>query len=58
MQKALLVSILVATMVIPLRAASRRDRAKALRLIDRQLFVFCAAYVIALTVAYPWLKAK
>jgi hypothetical protein len=58
MQKALLISILIATMVIPLRASRIQDRAKAVAKMDRQLFVFCAIYVVGLLFAYPWLQVK
>jgi hypothetical protein len=55
MQKALLISILVATLVIPLRASRIQDRRKAIRRMDKQLFVFCALYVVGLVVVYPLL---
>jgi hypothetical protein len=58
MQKALLISILIATMVIPLRASRIQDRKKAVRKMDRQLFIFCALYVVGLVFMYPWLKVK
>jgi hypothetical protein len=55
MQKALLISILIATMVIPLRASRIQDRKKAIGKMDKQLFVFCALYVVGLVVVYPLL---
>jgi hypothetical protein len=55
MQKALLISILIATIVIPLRASRIQDRGKAIRKMDRQLFLFCALYVVGLVVMYPML---
>jgi biotin transporter BioY len=58
MQKALLISILIATMVIPLRASRIQERRKAIKKMDRQLFAFCALYVIGLVFLYPWLKVK
>jgi hypothetical protein len=58
MQKAFLISILVATLVIPLRASRIQDRAKAIRKMDKQLFIFCALYVVGLVVAYPLLASK
>lgn len=58
MQKALLISILIATVVIPLRASRVQDRTKAIRKMDRQLFAFCALYVVGLLFLYPLLKAK
>jgi len=58
MQKALLISILVATLVIPLRASRIQDRRKAIRKMDTQLFVFCALYVVGLVVVYPLLGVK
>jgi hypothetical protein len=57
-QKALLISILIATLVIPLRASRIQDRKKAIRKMDRQLFFFCALYVVGLVVVYPWLGVK
>ncbi len=56
MQKALLISILIATMVIPLRASRIQDRRKAIKKLDHQLFYFCALYVVGLVFMYPWLK--
>jgi hypothetical protein len=58
MQKALLISILIATLVIPLRASRVQDRAKAIRKMDKQLFVFCTLYVVSLVFVYPLLAAK
>ena len=58
MQKALLISILIATIVIPLRASRVQDRKKAVRKMDRQLFAFCALWVVSLVFLYPWLKVK
>jgi hypothetical protein len=58
MQKALLISILFATIAIPLRASRIQDRARAVRRMDRQLFVFCALYAAGLVLLYPWLGAK
>jgi hypothetical protein len=58
MQKAFLISILVATLVIPLRASRIQDRGKAIRKMDKQLFIFCAFYVLGLVVAYPLLASK
>jgi hypothetical protein len=58
MQKAMLISILIATMVIPLRASRVQNRGKAIRKMDKQLFVFCAVYVLGLVVVYPMLAAK
>ena len=58
MQKAMLISILIATLVIPLRASRIQDRGKAIRKMDKQLFVFCAVYVVGLVVLYPMLGAK
>jgi hypothetical protein len=58
MQKALLISILIATMVIPLRASRIQERKKAIRKMDRQLFIFCALYVVGLVFLYPWFKVK
>jgi hypothetical protein len=58
MQKALLISILIATVVIPLRASRIRDRTKAFAKMDKQLFIFCTLYVIGLLFLYPLLKAK
>jgi hypothetical protein len=58
MQKALLISILIATMVIPLRASRIQDRTKAVKKMDRQLFLFCTLYVAGLLFLYPWLKVK
>jgi hypothetical protein len=58
MQKALLISILIATMVIPLRASRIQDRNKAVKKMDRQLFIFCTLYVAGLLVLYPWFKVK
>jgi hypothetical protein len=58
MQKALLISILIATVVIPLRASRIQDRKKAIRTMDKQLFIFCTLYVVGLAVAYPWLGVK
>ena len=57
MQKALLISILIVTMVIPLRASRVQDRRKAIKKMDKQLFVCCALYVVGLVVLYPmWAK--
>ncbi len=58
MQKALLISILIATMVIPLRASRVQDRRKAIRKMDRQLFICCALYVFGLVVLYPMFRAR
>ena len=58
MQKALLISILIVTLVIPLRASRIQDRARAIRLMDRQLLAFCALYVVGLVLVYPWLQVK
>jgi len=58
MQKALLISILIATLVIPLRASRIQDRRKAMKKMDRQLLVFCALYVAGLVVLYPMLAVK
>ncbi len=58
MQKALLISILIATMVIPLRASRIQDRRKAIEKLDKQLFIFCALYVLGLVFAYPWFKVN
>jgi hypothetical protein len=58
MQKALLISILVATMVIPLRASRIQDRTKAVRSMDRNLLVCCALYVVGLVFLYPLLGVK
>jgi hypothetical protein len=55
MQKALLITVLIATIAIPLRASRVQDRAKAIRKMDKQLFVFCALYVASLVFLYPWL---
>jgi len=58
MQKALLISILIATVVIPLRASRIQDRRKAMRKMDRQLLIFCTLYVAGLLFLYPLLKVK
>jgi hypothetical protein len=58
MQKALLISILVATMVIPLRASRVKDRRKAVRKMDTQLLIWCVLYVIGLVFLYPLFKVK
>jgi hypothetical protein len=58
MQKALIITILIATMVIPLRASRIQDRAKAVRRMDRQLLAFCALYVVGLVFLYPLLQVK
>jgi hypothetical protein len=58
MQKALLISILVATLVIPLRASRIQDRTKAVRRMDRQLLAFSALYVAGLLFLYPLLQVK
>ena len=58
MQKALLISILIATLVIPLRASRIQDRRRAISKMDKQLFVCCALYVIGLVFLYPWFGAK
>jgi hypothetical protein len=58
MQKVLLVSILIATIAIPLRASLVPDRTKAFRRMDRLLLVFCVLYTASLVVLYPWLGKK
>ena len=58
MQKALLISILIATVVIPLRASRIQDRRKAIKKMDRQLLIFCALYVAGLLFLYPLFKVK
>ena len=58
MYKALLISILIATIVIPLRASRVQDRGKAIRRMDRQLVIFCALYVAGLLFLYPLLKPR
>ncbi len=57
MQKALLISILIVTMVVPLRASRIQDRRKAIKKMDRQLLIFCGLYVMGLVFLYPlWAK--
>jgi hypothetical protein len=57
-QKALLISILIATMVIPLRASRIQERRKAIKKMDRQLLIYCVLYVAGLVVLYPMFKVK
>ncbi len=58
MHKALLFSILVASIVIPLRAARFTNRGVGLRRLNRQLVAMVALYVLALLFLYPLLKVK
>jgi hypothetical protein len=58
MQKALLISILIATMVIPLRASRIQERGKAVRVMDKQLLAFSILYVAGLLFLYPMLQVK
>lgn len=55
MSKALLLSVLVATVAIPLRAAGYADARRGLRALLWGFGVFVAGYVAALRFIYPHL---
>jgi hypothetical protein len=54
MSKFLLMSVLLVTFLIPLRAAARAPNLRqGLRLVQKQFLVFCVVYVITILYVLP-----
>lgn len=53
MQKLLLMSVLIATFVIPSRLATRYPHGVGYRTLVRPFLAFCAFYAVALLYIYP-----
>jgi hypothetical protein len=53
MQKLLLMSVLIATFVIPSRLATRYPHGVGYRTLVRPFLAFCACYALALLYIYP-----
>ena len=56
MQKLLLVSILVATIAIPVQMSSNKNRTEGLKRTVKWMIGFCVFYLFALMYLYPRLE--
>jgi hypothetical protein len=57
MQKLVLLSIIIMTMAIPLRASRARSLGEAFRVTIRWMAAYCVLYLLLLIYVYPRLEA-